>query len=131
MDGNTGAYKVKPGMNEDDRLRTLVSLRYFKQRFLNIPDRYINQYYYLYADVTGVLGAISIFKQNFYKAQYFYGFGRNEDVPEGVDMSLTAGWVNKQNKNRPYVGLDVQRYYFSPNKAYYNFTLRSGNLLGR
>ena len=30
---NTGAYKVKPGTNEDDRLRTLVSLRYFKQRY--------------------------------------------------------------------------------------------------
>jgi len=126
---NTGAYKLAPG-NEDDRLRTLVSLRYFKQRFLTIPDIYLNQYFYLYADITGVLGAISIFKQNFYKARYFYGFGRYEDVPEGVDMSLIAGWINKQAVNRPYVGLDLQRYYFTPNKAYYNFTFRSGAYWG-
>ena len=91
---NTGAYKLTGG-NADNRMRTLLSLRYFKQLFLTIPEKYANQYYYQYADITGVLGAVSIFKQNFYKAQYFYGFGRNEDVPEGIDMSLTAGWINK------------------------------------
>jgi len=127
---NTGAYKVKPGTNEDDRLRTLVSLRYFKQLFLTIPARYDNLYFYQYADITGVIGAISIFKQNFYKAKYFYGFGRNEDVPEGIDISLTAGWINKQQKNRPYAGLDFQRSYFTEKKAYYNFTFRSGAFWG-
>ena len=127
---NTGAYKVSPGSNLDDRLRTLVSLRYFKQLFLNIPERYINQYYYQYADITGVIGAVSIFRQNFYKAKYFYGFGRNEDVPEGVDISLTAGWINKQAKNRPYAGLDIQRSYFTEKKAYYNFIFRTGTFWG-
>lgn len=127
---NTGAYRIKDGTNLDDRLRTLVSLRYFKQLFLNIPERYKNQYYFQYADITGIIGAVSIFRQNFYKAKYFYGFGRNEDVPEGVDVSVTAGWVNKQGKNRPYLGLDFLRYYFTDNKAYYTFTGRSGTFWG-
>jgi hypothetical protein len=127
---NTGAYKLAPG-NEDDRLRTLVSLRYFKQLFLKVPDKYANIYNYQYADITGVLAAVSVFRQNFYKTKYFYGFGRNEDVPEGIDISLTAGWTNKQQRNRPYLGLDIQRYYFSANQAYYNFTLRSGSFWGR
>lgn len=122
---NTGAYKLRSG-NDDGRLRTLLSLRYFKQLFLDVPDKYANQYYFQYADITGVLGAISVFKQNFYKTKYYYGFGRNEDVPEGIDVSLTAGWVNKQRLNRPYAGIDVQRYYFTTNKAYYNFTFRTG-----
>ncbi|MEO5681804.1 MAG: hypothetical protein ABIQ88_04135 [Chitinophagaceae bacterium] len=126
---NTGAYKLASG-NEDDRLRTLVSLRYFKQLFLDLPDKYANQYFYQYADITGVLGALSIFRQNFYKTQYIYGFGRNEDVPEGIDISLTAGWINKQAKNRPYLGLDLQRYYFTPQKSYFNFTFRSGTYWG-
>jgi len=128
---NTGAYKVSPGSNLDDRLRTLVSLRYFKQFFLNIPDKYSTQYYFQYADITGIIAAVSIFKQNFYKAKYFYGFGRNEDVPEGVDVSLTAGWINKQEKNRPYIGLDIQRSYFTEKKAYYNIIFRSGTFWGR
>ena len=122
---NTGAYKLTPG-NEDNRLRTLVGLRYFKQLFLSIPGKYASQYYFQYADITGILASVSIFKQNFYKTQYFYGFGRNEDVPEGIDISLTAGWINKQQKNRPYAGIDMQRYYFAPNKGYYNFTFRVG-----
>lgn len=126
---NTGAYKLAPG-NEDDRLRTLVSLRYFKQLFLTVPDKYANLYYYQYADITGVLGAVSIFKQNFYKTKYFYGFGRNEDVPEGIDISVTAGWINKQQQNRPYAGIDIQRYYFNRQKAYFNFTLRTGSFWG-
>lgn len=126
---NTGAYKLTSG-NDDNRLRTLVSLRYFRQLFLSIPGKYASQYYYQYADITGILGAVSIFKQNFYKAQYYYGFGRNEDVPEGIDVSFTAGWINKQQKNRPYAGIDVQRYYFAPNKGYYNITFRSGSYWG-
>jgi hypothetical protein len=126
---NTGAYKLTTG-NEDDRLRTLVSLRYLRQLFLQTPGKYANQYYFQYADITGILGAISIFKQNFYKAQYYYGFGRNEDVPEGIDISFTLGWINKQQKNRPYAGLDIQRYYFAPNKGYYNFTFRTGTYWG-
>lgn len=122
---NTGAYKLTR-RNEDDRLRTLVGLRYFKQLFLDVPGKYANQYFFQYADITGVLAGISVFKQNFYKAQYFYGFGRNEDVPEGIDVSLNGGWVNKQQVNRPYIGFDFQRYYFTANKAYYNFTFRTG-----
>ncbi len=126
---NTGAYKLTPG-NEDNRLRTLVSLRYFKQLFLTTPGKFGNQYYFQYPDITGVLASVSIFKQNFYKAQYYYGFGRNEDVPEGVDVSLTAGWINRQQKNRPYAGIDIQRYFFAPNKGYYNFTFRTGTYWG-
>lgn len=126
---NTGAYKLARG-NEDNRLRTLVSLRYFKQLFLQIPDKYINNYYYQYADITGVLGSVSLFKQNFYKTQYFYGFGRNEDVPEGVDLSLTAGWIQKQQKNRPYAGINLQRYFFPANHGYYHLTLMAGGFWG-
>jgi hypothetical protein len=126
---NTGAYKLTSG-NADDRLRTLVSLRYFRQLFLSIPGKYANQYYYLYPDMTGILGSISIFKQNFYKAQYFYGFGRNEDVPEGTNVSLTAGWIDKQAKNRPYAGIAIQRYYFAPSKGYYNITFSTGSYWG-
>jgi hypothetical protein len=123
---NTGGYKLGGIANKDDRLRTLLSLRYFKQHFVEVPGKYNNQYFYQYADITGILGAVSIFQQNFYKTQYIYGFGRNEDVPEGIDVSLTAGWTNKQQINRPYVGLDIQRYLFTPHEAYYIFTFRTG-----
>lgn len=110
----------------DDRLRTLVGLRFIHQEFQQVPQKFEQEYNYLYADLTGVLASISIFRQDFYKTQYVYGFGRNEDVPEGLDFSVTTGWTNKQNRVRPYMGLDMSFNYFSPRKNYFNYTLRVG-----
>ncbi|HUQ66240.1 MAG TPA: hypothetical protein VM101_08800 [Flavitalea sp.] len=112
--------------NKDDRLRTLFGVRFLHNAFHTIPTKYDTLYNYLYANLTGVLGSISIFRQDFYKTQYVYGFGRNEDVPEGIDLSLTYGWTNKNNRVRPYTGVDLQVNYFSKRKNYYNYTLRIG-----
>ena len=112
--------------NNDDRLRTLFGVRFLHNEFQTIPKKYDTLYFYQYADLTGILGSISIFRQDFYKTQYVYGFGRNEDVPEGIDLSLTGGWTNKNNRIRPYTGLDLRINYFSKKKNYYNYTLRLG-----
>ncbi len=110
----------------DDRLRTLVGLRFLHQAFQEVPTIYQHQYFYQYANLTGMLASISIFRQNFDKTQYVYGFGRNEDVPEGLDFSLTAGWTDKQNRTRPYMGLDMSYNYFTKKESYFNYTLRLG-----
>jgi hypothetical protein len=112
--------------NEDDRLRTLFGLRFLHNEFHTIPIKYQTEYFYQYADLTGVLGSISVFRQDFYKTQYVYGFGRNEDVPEGMDISLTGGWTDKNARVRPYIGLDMRINYFSKKRNYYNYTLRIG-----
>jgi len=122
---NTGAYSIGKG-NEDGRLRTLVGLRYFKKQFQEVPAFFSEEFYYDYQDMEAVLGSVSIFRQDFYKTHYVYGFGRSEDVPEGRDITLTAGWTKKQGQERPYMGLDFQRFYFTSKEAYYNFTGRIG-----
>jgi hypothetical protein len=111
---------------DNDRLRTLFGLRFLHNEFHTIPIKYETEYYYQYADLTGILGSISIFRQDFYKTQYVYGFGRNEDVPEGIDFSITGGWTNKNARIRPYMGLDLHLNYFSKKRNYYNYTLRLG-----
>ncbi len=123
---NMSADKIA-GRNEDDRLRRLLSVRIIEQAFSEKPQKYHEQYFYQYADLTAVLASASIFKQNFYKTQYIYGFGRNEDLPEGIDISLTGGWTRKNNRERPYVGLDFQRYYFTNNETYFSYTARIGS----
>ncbi|MEO8582569.1 MAG: hypothetical protein ABI415_02165 [Flavitalea sp.] len=111
---------------KDDRLRTLLGLRILHQDFQTIPKKYDNTFFYQFANITGALASISLFRQDFYKTQYVYGFGRNEDVPQGLDVSITTGWTDKQNRVRPYTGLDLQLNYFSPKKNYFNYTLRFG-----
>lgn len=123
---NMSARKLGAANLPDDRLRTLVGIRFVHQDFSEVPSKYQNEYFYQYADLTGVLASISIFRQDFYKTQYVYGFGRNEDVPEGLDFSVTTGWTDKQQRVRPYMGLDMSFNYFTRKNDYFNYTLRVG-----
>jgi hypothetical protein len=122
---NTGAYKLGKG-NKDNRLRTLISGRFFRKQFQEVPEHFSQEFYYDYQDMAAALGSISIFRQDFYKTRYIYGFGRSEDVPEGLDISLTSGWTRRAGVERPYVGVDFSRFYFTKKEAYYNFTARIG-----
>jgi hypothetical protein len=114
------------GEYDEDRLRTVLGLRFLHQHFRDVPTKYDTEYFYQYANITGVLASMSIFRQDFYKTQYVYGFGRNEDVPEGVSATVTGGWTNKQQRVRPYMGLDLQLNYFAKNDDYFNYTFRVG-----
>ena len=113
-------------INPDNRLRTLIGLRILNRHFAEIPAIHIEQYNFRYANLFAILGSFSIFRQDFYKTQYIYGFGRNEDVPEGIDFSVTAGYTKKQQLVRPYLGFDMTLNYFSDRDDYFNYTLRLG-----
>ncbi|HEU0063923.1 MAG TPA: hypothetical protein VFQ58_02790, partial [Flavisolibacter sp.] len=115
--------------NEFARLRWLVGLRGISQRYLDKPDKFNGILYYSYADLDAILASASIFKLNFYKTQYIYGFGRNEDLPEGLEASITTGLTSKNGITRPYGAISVQRYYFMKRKAYFNSTLKVGSYL--
>ncbi len=122
---NFGAKKLLT-QNIESRLRKFIAVRALHQEFVRVPDTFSNLYNYRYANITGIFTAFTIFKQDFYKTKFIYGFGRNEDVPEGFNASLILGWTNKQNRSRPYYGIDFQRYRFSEKGNYYNYTFRLG-----
>ena len=113
----------------DQRLRGVIGFRVLDQQFTQVPLKYIDNYDWRYANLKGVLASVSVFHQEFYKTKFIYGFGRNEDVPEGLDITLTGGWTRKQNRNRAYLGLDFERFYFTPSKHYFSFTARTDGYL--
>ena len=117
--------------NEFEKLRYLVSARIMNQKFTTKPLEYKDRYYYPYANVTAVLGSISLFRLNYYKTQYIYGFGRKEDIPEGVEASITAGWTDKDGRKRPYFGAAFERYFLSPKDSYFDYSLSFGTSLYR
>lgn len=84
-------------INPDNRLRKLIGLRMLNQQFDDIPTLHLEQYNFRYANLFAILGSFSIFRQDFYKTQYIYGFGRNEDVPEGIDFSVTGGYTKSNS----------------------------------
>ncbi len=109
---------------EDKKLRQLVALRVIKQEFQDKPGLYDNVYYWRYFNLQGVLASFSFYRQNFYKSQYIYGFGKNEDIPEGLNLSLTAGYTKKENLSRPFIGINYQRSAFNSKNNYFSYTLR-------
>ncbi len=122
---NIGARKQLQ-QNFNSRFRRLVSIRGIHRTFLDLPDLYKGTYKIDYSDLISVLGSFTIFEQDYYHTNFLYGFGRNEDVPEGFSLSFTGGWSKRSNISRPYLGFDYQRNYFSNRKNYINYTIRLG-----
>ncbi|HUZ61924.1 MAG TPA: hypothetical protein VMU83_24320 [Hanamia sp.] len=114
---------------ESQKLRKLIGARIINEKFQELPGLYKNAYNWQYADLSGVLATLTFYRQNFYKTQYIYGFGRNEDIPEGLLMSITSGYTIKDNKSRPYLGFTYQHYRFNSKENYLSYTISAeGNL---
>jgi hypothetical protein len=120
--------------NKEIKLHRFVALRSFKRHFLEQPIKYQDSFDFRFTSSMGLLASINVFKQSFYKTNFIYGFGRNEDVPEGFSAVFTTGYAVSQNNGyfskekikRPYTGLDFSLNNFK-NKGYYNsFTFRAG-----
>ncbi|MBK7885573.1 MAG: hypothetical protein IPJ81_18575 [Chitinophagaceae bacterium] len=113
--------------NMETRIRSFFALRSFYQKFFDNPYSFYGLMDYRYVNSMGLLASINVFKQNFYKTSFIYGFGIYEDVPQGFNLSLTTGWSNKNKRNRPYAGLDFLYTHYSEKGFYNAYTFRTGS----
>lgn len=114
---------------ESQKLRKLIGVRVINQKFQEVPGLYKNNYNWQYANLSGVLATLTFYRQNFFKTKYIYGFGRNEDIPEGLLMSFTSGYTIKQNKSRPFLGFNFQHYSFNKKENYLSYIIRAEGYL--
>jgi len=119
-------YKRKKGRDSENRLRHFVAGRVFYTRFLEQPMKYDTSFYYLFANKNGALFSYTLYRQNFYRTNYLYTFGRNEDIPIGLSAGIIAGWANIQNRRTPYYGIDLEFAKFATKAFYSNYKLRFG-----
>ena len=112
--------------DNNHRLRHFIALRTFYTHFYSKPLIYKETFNYNYADLNGVLFAYNLYKQNFYRTSFIYGFGRNEDVPVGLSATATLGWTNKQGKKRNYYGLSGEANKYTSKGKFYAFKFRAG-----
>lgn len=119
-------YKAKKGRDSDKRLRHFVAARSFYNKFDKVPMKYDSIYNYDYANLNGVLFAYNLYRQNFYRTNYIYAFGRNEDIPTGLSASLIAGWTNKEDYRRPYYGFEFEGNRFSKKGIFSSYKFRIG-----
>lgn len=117
---------------QDGRTRAFAAVRGLYQHFNQLPGKALDTFNYRLSNVNALLGSISMFRQNFTRTNFIYGFGRNEDVPEGFDISLIGGWVNRKDSigegfiRRPYYAIDGQRTHLNAKGFFSSYTLRIG-----
>jgi hypothetical protein len=112
--------------NKEIKVHSFMALRAFNQHFFKIPVKYKTQFNPNLINTTGVLASVNVFKQTFYKTNFIYGFGRNEDVPEGFSAVLTGGYVIKEKTKRPYSGIDFTLTNFNGKGFFTNYTFKAG-----
>jgi hypothetical protein len=121
---NLGVQKLLE--NTDIKSRKFVSIRYFKNNFVESPYQTNDHYNFRFDNREAVLGGITFFKQKFYKTNYIFGFGTTEDVPYGYNVALTTGWYKQANLSRPYVGIDANKYVYTNSTFFVQYFLRTG-----
>jgi hypothetical protein len=120
-------YKRKKEEDSDNRLRHFVGIRGFYNKFFSVPEEIKNTFRSNYTDVNGFLGSYSLYKQNFYRTNFIYGFGRNEDVPEGLNATIIAGITNKQAVKRNYYGAEFDASTINKKGVFNKYTFRFGS----
>ncbi|NOU39486.1 MAG: hypothetical protein HOO89_12300 [Ferruginibacter sp.] len=124
-------FKRKKETDSEKRLRHFIGLRTFYNDFIVVPNAYKTEFNKDYGDINGFLGSYSLYKQNFYKSNFIYGFGRIEDVPEGLNATLVGGYVNKHGIKRTYIGAEFDASHMQKNKSFTTYIFRWGNFLNK
>ena len=115
---NLGYKKAQKATNEN-AYRQFVAIRGFYNKFTELPLAFVGRKTDTFANINGGLLSYTVYKQNYYRTKFIYGFGRNEDAPVGASGTLTGGWTNIQNRKRFYGGLEAEASSLS-NKGYFN-----------
>lgn len=129
---NFGVGRLRYDKAPRSGVRKFLAVRAFHQQFLDVPNRSLRAFDATYTDATGLLASFSLYKQNFYRASYVYGFGRNEDIPQGFNVSLVGGYVMREDslyndsRLRPYFGAETQFARYNKKGFYSFYTLRAG-----
>ena len=122
-------YKNNKETDNDKRLRHFVALRLFENNFFRVPDNYLNTYSPQYADIGGTLASYTLYKQNFYNTNFIYGFGRREDIPQGLSATIVSGYTEKNSLRRVYYSTEFEGTKLTKIGNFLDFTFKAGGFV--
>jgi hypothetical protein len=122
--------KLLTASNNTIRDRRFLAFRYYKRDFKDVPLQVGKERFDpIYNTSQAVLGQFTVFRQDYFKTQYIYGFGTTEDLPYGYNIAVTGGWHRQLNMDRPYAGLNASEYVATSHGDFIQFYLRGGGFL--
>ena len=87
----------------------IVGGRYYAENYVARPSKKINNTSSFY-NTSALIGNVGFSLQQYYKDKYIYRFGANEDVPEGLIMSVNYGGLKHEYKHFfYYLGFEIAR----------------------
>ena len=110
----------------DIRDRKFIAFRYAQNYYSQVPYQVGDRYDLIFNDAQLALGAITFFRQDFYKTNYIYGFGTTEDIPYGYRLTATTGWYKQLNLSRPYLGINAIRFIITNHEDFARYYLKAG-----
>lgn len=110
----------------EDRTHVFLAARYLNIDFNTLPVQVGSNYNPVYNNRQSILGEVIIFKQEFYKTNYIFGFGTTEDVPNGYALYITAGYNKHYNLSRSYLGISAERDLIRNNGAFFRARIKIG-----
>jgi hypothetical protein len=113
------------------RSRSFLAFRFLNKKFTLKPEQVHDVYHPTYNDRKALLTEFTIFKQDFYKTNYIYGFGTTEDLPYGYNIAFTAGWTKQITLERPYFGINANQFVATTRGEFMQYFFRSGIFLSK
>lgn len=111
-------YKLKDPASKRPNLALLI--RHYNLAFQKQPTQKIYEKDPVYNDHRYYLAQLVAFRQDFFKARHFFGFGRTEDIPLGYTISASTGWETWTGRRRMYSALEAQKFWTTDRQALIN-----------
>jgi len=129
IDAWVGYNFIRPSssfINVGDRPNVAVLLRHYNLFFQRNPYQPIFKSDPVYNNRRYYLAQLRAFRQDFFKAHYFFGFGRTEDIPLGYNVAATSGWESWKERRRLYTGLEGQKFFTTRQQGLFNASFGIG-----
>lgn len=111
------------------RGRHFLAFRYFDGYYTDPPQLDEDREEIRYNSAYGYLTEFSFYRQDFYKTRYIYGFGRTEDVPYGISLGVTAGYMSEIRLARPYAAFKIRYGVVNKRGSFHRFIFQAGGYL--
>ncbi|WP_217605366.1 hypothetical protein [Chitinophaga sp. GbtcB8] len=134
IDAWVGYNFINPGKNGQDpgkKPNVALLARHYNLFFHRNPAQEIFKFDPVYNDRRYYLGQLAVFRQDFFKAHYFFGFGRTEDIPLGYNASVSSGWESWQSRKRFYTALELHKFWVTKHEGLFNTTFSVGSFWQR
>jgi hypothetical protein len=89
-----------------------IEFRNFNMNFTQKPAQKDLQNNPKYSSHNFLLGQFVVYHQDFFKTNYFFGFGRTEDIPMGYTYAASFAIDKWDTLKRPYTAIQAQKYWF-------------------